>query len=573
MTRNASDRTLVDVFERAPREAPFVTMWRPGRAPECETLTFGGFLGLAARCASLYCHEGLKPGDTVVLIMRQDIAVMAAFVGAMLLGAIPTILAYPTFKIDPEKYRAGLNGVTANIAARLVVLDREFPAGLREHIVGHTTTRVVQLDERSLEDAEELAEGPAVDADSVAFIQHSAGTTGLQKGVALSHRAVLNQLRHLSTALRLTRDDRIVSWLPLYHDMGLIACFVMPLAFHLGLVMESPTDWVLDPGSLLRLTTEFRCTLSWQPNFAFQFMARRVADEERERLDLSSLRAVINCSEPVRLESMREFYIAFRSRGLSAAALQSSYAMAENTFAVTQCGPEGVLDNAVVWADGDVFWREGRLVAAPPGPPAISFVSSGRCLDGNEARIVAGDGADLADGRLGDILIRSDSLFDGYYNRSDITRKAMCDGWYRTGDLGFRLDGEVYVVGRRDDTIIVGGKNIYPQDVEEVVFRHPAIHDGRAIAFGLYNPALGTQDLIIVAEVTDEVLLERCGQIELELRRAVLGEFGVAPRAVRLVPPKWVVKSTAGKPARSTNRRKFLREHPEYSSESMENVP
>lgn len=568
MNQGYDDITLLDAFERAPREKPFVTMWHPNREPECETLTFGQFLDMAGRFASLYREYGVKARGTIVLIMAQDIPLMAGFVGAMLLGAIPTILAYPTFKIDPEKYESGLRGVTQNIQAALVVLDPEFPPNLLGHLALHSDTRVVQVDERALTAARGGLDRATPDPDDVAFIQHSAGTTGLQKGVALSHRAVLNQLRHLASALHLTDQDRIVNWLPLYHDMGLIACFILPLTFHRPVVMESPTSWVLQPGSMLRLASDYRCTLCWLPNFAFQFMARRVPERERRGLNLSSLRATINCSEPVRLKSMQEFYDAFHPYGLARSALHSCYAMAETTFAATQSGPEGVLLHSVIWVDRDVFWKQGRVLAAPPdAPTSISMVSSGPCLPASEVRVVAQDGTSLPDGHLGELLVRSDSLFGGYYNRPDLTRKALREGWYWTGDVGFLLNGEVYVVGRKDDTIIVGGKNIYPQDVEEIVFRHPTIHAGRGVAFGLYNPDLGTQDLVIVAEVNDVADLECRGPIEAEIRQAVLGEMGIAPRIVHLVPPKWMVKSTAGKPARSTNRRRFLREHPELDSE------
>jgi len=178
-------------------------------------------------------------------------------------------------------------------------------------------------------------------------------------------------------------------------------------------------------------------------------------------------------------------------------------------------------------------------------------------------RIVATDGRDLPDGTVGEILISSDSLFHGYYNRPDLTAKALQGGWYWSGDLGFRLEGELYVIGRKNDLIIVAGKNIYPQDIEEIVYSHPAIHDGRAVAIGLSNPDLGTEDIIVVAEVEEEEQLNHGFAIERSLKNAIVAELGVAVRAIYLKPPRWIVKSTAGKPARSTTREKLLAEHPE----------
>jgi acyl-CoA synthetase (AMP-forming)/AMP-acid ligase II len=189
-------------------------------------------------------------------------------------------------------------------------------------------------------------------------------------------------------------------------------------------------------------------------------------------------------------------------------------------------------------------------------------------MEGSEARVLAPSGEELCDGQVGEFFIRSDSLFSGYYNRPDLTQQAFENGWYRTGDLGFRIDGEIYVIGRKRDLIIVAGKNIYPQDVEEIVCAHPAIHDGRAVAIGVLNPDLGTEDIIVVAEVDDEHDLSepRALAIEAAVKGAVVAELGVAARAIYLKPPRWVVKSTAGKPARAATRDKLLAEHPELGS-------
>jgi fatty-acyl-CoA synthase len=166
---------------------------------------------------------------------------------------------------------------------------------------------------------------------------------------------------------------------------------------------------------------------------------------------------------------------------------------------------------------------------------------------------------------VGEILIRSDSLFDGYYNRPDLTSQVMIDGWYRTGDLGFFYEEELFVVGRKHDLLIIGGENIYPQDVEEIVCRHPAVHDGRAVAVGIFNPDLGTQSLVVAAEVQRHELLENGVQIEREIRASVFADLGLAVRFLFLKPPRWIVKSTAGKTARSTTREKLLREHPDLA--------
>jgi acyl-CoA synthetase (AMP-forming)/AMP-acid ligase II len=558
-------RTLVDALLSAPSDRPFVTAWID--EDEQETATFGEFRRMARIQALLLKDNGVSAGDRVVLIMPQGIPLMATFVGAMLVGAVPAILAYPNFKVEPSKYRFGLAGVTANLHAKVVVIDNEFP----DDLLGHVSlggARLLRAAEAGVSAGE--AELPDLEnqADSLAFIQHSAGTTGLQKGVALTHDAVLRHLEHLSAVLKIDERDIVYSWLPLYHDMGLIACFILPMVCHLHVVMQSPLDWVMHPDTMLQIFTDYKCTLAWLPNFCYQFVPRRTPRERWSNYDLSSARALINCSEPVRASSMNEFYTAFAPCGLKQSALQASYAMAENVFAVTQSGIHGKAGPEVIWADGQRFRGEHFIAPVLEGTPgAISFTSSGQLLPSNRVQIVSDSGEVLKSGFVGEIAIQSDSLFQGYYNRPDLTEKAIRDGWYYSGDLGFYLDDELYVVGRKKDLLIIGGENIYPQDIEEIVCSHSAIHDGRAIALGVFNPDLGTEDIVVVAEVEKEELLQQADDIEREIRSSVVANMGVAVRTIFLKPPKWIVKSTAGKAARSTTREKLLKEHPELAIE------
>ena len=557
--RLRSYHTLVEAMADAPVERRFLTCWDPGREPAEETLTFGEFTTLAARHAAWDRAHGVEAGDTVVLVLPHSVALMAAFAGALLAGALPSILAYPTFKVDPEKYRDGLGGVSAHLQARLVLLDAAFPPDLAACVEGVLAARLPSLD--GLPGPLAPAQWASPDPDAIAFIQHSSGTTGLQKGVALSHRAVLRQLAGLADVLALEPRDRVASWLPLYHDMGLIATFLLPLAAHVAVITEPASDWVLWPGSFLRLVTEHRCTLAWQPNFGFQFLARRVDEEDRTACDLSSLRALVSCSEPVRAESMDEFRRVYAPQGLAPTALQASYAMAENVFAVSHGAP------VAVTVDGDTLVRDGRAVAVPGDHPrARRLLSSGRCLPGHRVRVVDADGLERGEGGVGEILVTSDCLFRGYYRRPDLTARALHDDWYRTGDLGFVREGELYVLGRGDDVIVVGGKNLYPEDLEALAADHPDVHDGRVVAFGLFNADLGTEDVIIVAEMNSEECLPRTRAIEADIRQRVLGDVGVAPRLVSLVPPRFIVKSTAGKPARAATRDKLLHLRPELAS-------
>ena len=561
-------QNLIEALNAAPGERPFVTFWL--NEDEQEAVSFGEFRQRARAQAQILSEHGLNNGDRAIIVMPQSIAAMTVFVGAMMLGAVPAFLAYPNDRVEPAKYRFGLTGVTANLRAKLVIIDAHFPDELLGHVSLEKRAKLVRANEGQCSfRSEARVASISPSADSIAFIQHSAGTTGLQKGVALTHSAVLRQLQHLAQALKIDpATDRVYSWLPLYHDMGLIACFMLPMVCHIPVVMQSPVDWVMYPETMLQVITEHRCTLAWMPNFAFQFVPRRTRAERRILYDLSSLRMLINCSEPVRASSMQEFENALMPVGLKRTALQSSYAMAENVFAVSQSSINGTGVPSRIWADSRQFRSAHKIVpVAEDTGGSICFVSSGQLLPDQELRIVSDSGADLESGWVGEIFIKSNCLFDGYYNRPDLTATAIVEGWYRSGDLGFCLDNELFVIGRKKDLIIVGGENIYPQDIEEIAAGNPAIHDGRVVAVGLYNPNLGTEEIVLVAELESEEHLGKVAEIERELRNRVMSSMGVAIGMIFLKPPKWIVKSTAGKPSRSATLEKIIREHPELKFE------
>ena len=563
-------RNLVEALEAAPGDRLFVTAWIDEDEREC--VTFAEFRRRSRGQASVLRDHGVTIGDRVIIVMPQGIAAMAVFVGAMMLGAVPAFLAYPNFKVEAAKYRSGLAGVTANLSAKAIVIDDDFPEEMLSYVSLNDQTSLLRARDTKTVDGDLALPRLEQHSRNLAFIQHSAGTTGLQKGVALTHQSVLRQLEHLAQALKIDdTTDSIYSWLPLYHDMGLIACFMLPMVCHLPVVMQSPLDWVMHPETMLQIISEHKCTLAWMPNFAFQFVPRRTVQSRWAQYDLSSLRALINCSEPVRANSMNEFHHAFASIGLKRDALQSSYAMAENVFAVTQSDVTQASGPVCIWTDGLQFRSQHLIIPVPEGTAgAVSLTSSGKLLPNHQVQIVSDSGEILENGFVGEILIKSDSLFEGYYNRPDLTASAIANGWYHTGDLGFYREGELFVVGRKKDLLIVGGENLYPQDIEEIVGSHTAIHDGRVVAMGMYNPDLGTDDIVVVAELERVELFGNSEKIEQELRNLVIAGIGVAVRTILLMPPKWIVKSTAGKAARSATRAKLLQVHPELNHEPGE---
>jgi len=510
--------------------------------------------------AHTFAREGIRPGEVIVLILQHGEDLLYAFWGAILHGAIPSIMPFLTEKLSPERYRADLSSLMSVTIPAAIVTYPEFENEVRSALNEDDSVRSVIVTDK-IESQTELdfasLQGFQRKLDDIVLLQHSSGTTGLQKGVALSHQSVFNQLDAYGKALEIGDNDVIVSWLPLYHDMGLIAGFVMPILSGIPLVLMSPFDWVRAPYKLMQSVTKYRGTLTWLPNFAYNFCAQKIRDRHLEGVDLSSLRAVINCSEPVRWESHNAFYERFKGFGLRREALQTSYAMAENVFGVTQSplGKEPVVDEI----DRELFMVK-RVAKSPlDGRPSMMMMSSGHPLENVKIRILDENGKDVPERVIGEVALQSDCMLTGYYNREDATQKAFLDGWYLTGDYGYVANGEVFVSGRKKDMIIVGGKNVYPQDLEALTYEVPGVHGGRSVAFGMYDETQGTEDVVIIAEVDSEDESEQ-QRVADAIRLHVTKNSAIALRYVKVVDPKWVIKTSSGKTARSANKEKFMKE-------------
>jgi acyl-CoA synthetase (AMP-forming)/AMP-acid ligase II len=545
-------------YEQTPDKVS-VTMLHGGQPDR--PVTYRELIHGAAGYVNTYQRSGIRPGDVVILILQHGIDLLYAYFGAVLHGAIPSIMPFLTEKLLPERYRADLAALVAVTQPTAIVTYRDFEPEVRAALKpGEDSVRAVIVSDQ--------AEGPCLPdftsfgglqrkPEDIVLLQHSSGTTGLQKGVALSHQAVINQLNSYGKAIRLNADDVFVSWLPLYHDMGLIACWLMPILMGYPLVVMSSFEWVRGPYRLLQAVSKYKGTLSWLPNFAYNFCAQKIRDRDLEGVDLSTWRVISNCSEPMRWDSHQAFYERFRSLGLRHEALTTCYAMAENVFAVTQGG----IDAPVVYEDIDRESLQTKKVArlADPGQVVVRMLGTGKAVPDTRVRIIDAKGHNLPDRHVGEVAVQSNCMLTGYYHRPDATEKAFVDGWYLTGDFGYLVDGELYITGRKKDVIIVGGKNIYPQDLELLAYEVSGVHAGRASAFGVFNDATGTEDVVLVAEVETDDPAER-QKIADGIRASVTRGSAVALRYVHMVGKHWLVKTSSGKTARSANREKFLKE-------------
>lgn len=526
-----------------------------------QPITYQDLLEGSAGYVKTYQNKGILPGEVVILILQHGIELLYAYFGAILHGAIPSIMPYLTEKLLPERYQADLSALILITNPAGIITYRDFLEVVKSSIGDVKSVKCV-IDTGDAEKPQKvntkLISGLKRKPDDIVLLQHSSGSTGLQKGVALSHQAVINQLESYRKAIDLDGNkDVIISWLPLYHDMGLIACFLLPILLNIPLVLLSPFDWVKAPYRLLQAVTRYKGTITWLPNFAYNFCAQKIRDRSLENVDLSSWRAIINCSEPMRWESHQLFFDRFKEYGLKFEALATCYAMAENVFAVTQGGIQNPV--FVDMIDRDVLMIQGLAEKTVDGRAFIRMLSAGRLIDGVELKILDKGGRPVGDRKVGEIAIKSNCMLNEYYHRPDATKKAFQDGWYLTGDFGYTVSGEVFVTGRKKDLIIVGGKNVYPQDIEQLAMEVPEVHAGRVVAFGMFNDEIGTEDVVVIAEVDDKYLLEK-EAIEDKIRMVVTRGSAIALKEIHLVDRKWLIKTSSGKVARSANREKFLKE-------------
>jgi acyl-CoA synthetase (AMP-forming)/AMP-acid ligase II len=522
--------------------------------------TYARLIETAEKFAVEMIRNQIARGDVCALIIRHNAMIYPIYMACVRIGAIPAILAYPNPRLHPDKFRQGLEGMSQRSGLDWILTERDLDPAIRPLIEAdgstikglHFPLEWNLQEERSDSTGSVMIPTEAIAASDPLLLQHSSGTTGLQKPVVLSHAAVQEHVFRYAQTLRLNQNDKVVSWLPLYHDMGLIAAFHLPLALGVTTIQLNPFDWVLAPSLLLEAISRERGTLSWVPNFAFDMMADKIRTEDLEDLediDLRSWRMIINCSEPIRHESHQKFLNRFRPFGLRPSAISTCYAMAETTFAVTQTVPDS--SPSVLMVDRAQL-AKGVVAVVNDEVRARICVSSGTPLPGTRIRIVDESNRELPEDIVGEIAIQSVSMFDGYRNYPEKTAAVLRDGWYYSGDYGFKRGSDYYVIGRKKDIIIVAGNNIYPEDVETAVGAVAGVIPGRVIAFGREEEKIGTERLCIIAEtnINDE---EGKNRLRIEIMKAGMA-IDVTIGDVYLVPARFLIKSSSGKPSRQANK-------------------
>jgi 1-acyl-sn-glycerol-3-phosphate acyltransferase len=543
--------TLLEVLDAHARSHPervHLTVLHEDRA---ERVDYASLRREAAATARGLVARGIEPGETVALMLPTSREYFTTFFGVLLAGAVPVPIYPPARRSQIEDHLRRHARILENARAAALVTTSE----------ARRLARLVRARVPALRDVVDAAELPAggrdehaarVGSHDLALLQYTSGSTGAPKGVMLTHANLLANIRAMGRASGVTSDDVFVSWLPLYHDMGLIGAWLGSLYYGFAFVVMPPPSFLTRPSRWLSAIGNFRGTISAAPNFGYELCLAKLTDADLEGVDLSSWRLAFNGAEPVSPHTVERFAERFERFGLRREAIAPVYGLAEACvgLAFPPPGRGPVIDRL----DRDRFVRSGRAVAAGDDDTnPLRVVACGRALPGHAMRVVDAAGNELGDRQEGRIEFRGPSATSGYFRNPDATARLLDGEWLDTGDLGYLADGDVYVTGRVKDLVIRAGRNLHPDELEAALNALPGVRKGRVAVFAASDPSSGTERLVVLAETreTDDARRSR-------LRDAILGVtvdiLGTPPDEIVLARPGIVLKTSSGKVRRAACR-------------------
>lgn len=517
-----------------------------------EIITYGDLLTKASSIANGLIAKGVLPDDAVAIMLPTSNAFFQSFFGVLLAGAIPVPI-YPPFRMDRiEEYILREARILINAEVRVLITFSQaetLSKILQSHIpsLSSVTTAASLLKNKS--SLPKISRS----AENSALLQYSSGSTGDPKGILLNHNNILANMRAVGEGIQLKPTDCVVSWLPLYHDMGLMS-WLYSMYYGLPITILSPMIFLNRPERWLWAIHYHRATLSAGPNFAYELCAKRLNDDDLAGLDLSSWRLAFNGAEAVNPNTLRKFYQKFKKFGLKKEALFPVYGLAENTVGLTF--PELNKEFQVDRVSREILERDLRAVPAENN--YLEFVCEGKAIPGHEIRIADDEGQVLAERFIGNVQFRGPSAMQGYYHNPKATQAAYINGWWNSGDLGYLADDNLFITGRKKDMIIKAGRNLYPESMEEIVGNIAGIRRGCVIAFGVTDEKLGTEKIIIVAEAK---IFDKDSQTKMQeeiIEKMTVG-IGVPPDQVILVAPHTIPKTSSGKLQRSACKNSYLK--------------
>ncbi|MBI2395354.1 MAG: fatty acyl-AMP ligase [Deltaproteobacteria bacterium] len=529
--------TIPEALERSAASGAFV--WTAEKDGDAVELPMAVLLERANRVAQHLLARGLPRGARVVVMLPTGEDWLSAFFGTLLAGGVAVPVGPNLSFGGMDRYAETVRAILDDAGAKVLVGSKAIEPW--SHAFGDVDFVRVPLDGGpaggALDGHPTPRPLPSPSPGDPAIIQYTSGTTGRPKGVVLSHRALLVNAWMIGDRAGFSTRDVGVSWLPLFHDMGLVGALLTALVWHYPLLLMPVESFLLQPRRWLQWIGKKRGTMSVAPNFAYQLALDRVAERHLEGIDLSSWQRAFNGAEAVRPATLRGFEARFSRQGFDGAAFQPVYGMAENALAAT-------------------FPRAGARWSAHDAGD-VEIVSVGTPLSGVTVAVVDDHGLPLPEGTTGQIRLKSPSLMQGYFRNDEATAAVLEGGWLRTGDLGFVRDGELYVTGRAKELIIKRGRNYPPDDFERLAIEAGRGRVLRAAAFGAPNDRHGTEDLVVVLETRPLTTQER-DLLTKEVNGAILGEVGLGPDITVVVPPRTIERTTSGKLRRAALKTRFI---------------
>jgi 1-acyl-sn-glycerol-3-phosphate acyltransferase len=500
--------------------------------------------------------RGLAKGDRAALMLPTSPDFFEAFFGILYAGGVPVPIYPPARMSQLEDHLRRQSGILENSQAKILitVTQARSVAALMTASVEESRASVVTVEELKALNAKLSPQ--TLSREDLALIQYTSGSTGQPKGVMLTHGNLLANVRAMIGGLQATSRDVLISWLPLYHDMGLIGAWLATMYASVPVVIMSPLAFLSNPSRWLKAISVHRGTISVVPNFAYELCVRRIVDSDLEGVDLSSLRFLGNGAEPVRANSLRAFAERFAKFGLNAGAIAPVYGLAECSVGLAFSPPgRGLLTQRI---DRDALRRAREVAPADPDDDtALEIVACGRPLPNHEARIVDETGREVGEDHEGLLQFRGPSTTQGYFRNKAATDLLFAGDWLQSGDYAYISGGDIYITGRRKDLIIRAGRNIHPADIEESVQDVPGVRRGCVAAFGAPDADTGTDKVVIVAE-TRERDDGRRQIMRDQIAEAASKVLDGAPDEVVLVGPNRVAKTSSGKIRRADTKNLYL---------------
>jgi len=551
----AAAQTLVDVLDwhvADHPDRPHIQLYQD--EGEGETLSYRQLKTGALRIAARLQQRGLQPAEPVAIMLPSGPEYFFSFFGILMAGGIPVPIYPPARLTQLEDHMRRHTRILDNCGAHTLITVTE-----AKRVAQLLRSQVPSL--QHIVSAADLAQTtatpalPALSANDTAFIQYTSGSTGNPKGVVLTHANLIANIRAMGQVVQAGSEDVFVSWLPLYHDMGLIGAWLGSLYYAALFVVMSPLSFLARPERWLWAIHRYRGSLSASPNFGYEYCLKRLHDEDLRGLDLSCWRAAFNGAEAVSPDTLEQFAARFAPLGFNAGAMMPVYGLAESAvglaFPPLQRGP--LIDRV----ERDSFMQSGKAVpASRDDEHALRFVSSGRPLPGHQLRVVDPAGHELPERQEGRLEFRGPSSTSGYYRDAGKTQDLFHDHWLDSGDLAYMNNGEIYITGRIKDIIIRAGRNIYPHELEAAVGNIDGVRTGRVAVFGSKDRRSGTERLVVLAETRSKDNAERA-RLQADINALATDLIGAPPDDVVLAPPGTVLKTSSGKIRRAASRELF----------------